>query len=262
MAEAGSSSNSGIASASPSFSASAAPDWEVLTASMSSSAIAKPNEDAIDDVSQKTGPEIESSSNPIPDDGSLTSGVWSSSVYPSVDREINNGAEAEPFTEGWKPQITVTSANFYGYVAERNRGDAVLLSRESVQTYFNDENFSLDITDSLLSSKEFDGSKGKIFSEPDNPAYEAPIEDVHSKERNKVKGEKQTRRSLKFICSIAVAVSVVGIVLLGHKLRTVYQQNEQLQTQISVKDEKLNELLLQVKRLKEVLGNQRAPVSK
>lgn len=244
MAESGSPSNSGMA---PSSSAPAPPDWEVLTMSMSSSALGKPHGDDLDNASAKHDSQIESSASMNASD------VWTDALHASTNQDSSNDAEAEPFTEGWKPNLAASSG-LYGFGGEIDRQEEPLLSREAAETYF-DSNASMSIPEGLLVSEKDDGGVEKRVLAYNQSADDINIDDEVVKEKIKGKGRKRPQKSSKVVWSIAVAATVAGIVFLGHRLRLAYNQNQQLQIQISAKDEKLNELLLQVDCLKEVLGN-------
>lgn len=61
--------------------------------------------------------------------------------------------------------------------------------------------------------------------------------------------------------SVAVAATVLGIVIIGHRWQRERYQNQQLLLELSAKDEKLNDLMYQVNRLKEAItGRRRVPV--
>lgn len=246
MAESRSPNNSGMA---PSSSAAAPADWEVLTMSMSSSALGKPHGDDLDNASAKHDSQIESSSDPLLN----ASDVWTDPLHASTNQDSSNDAEAEPFTEGWKPNLSASSG-LYGFGGENDRHEEPLLSREGAETYF-DSNASMSIPEGLFVSEKDDGGVEKRVLAYNQSADDGNIDDEVVKEKIKGKGRKQPKKSSKVVWSIAVAATVVGIVFLGHRLHLAYNQNQQLQIQISAKDEKLNELLLQVDRLKEVLGN-------
>ncbi|MCO5558668.1 hypothetical protein L7F22_012254 [Adiantum nelumboides] len=225
MAESGSASNCGIPPTSSSSSA-APPDWEVLTMSMSASAVEKPGDH-------------ESSSNP-----SLNEGV----VWPDP-----GASRDEPFTEGWKPHLSASSGH-YEYVAEPKHQEDPPLFSEGVETYF-DSKASMNTPEGLLASEKDDGDVEKSVLANNLSMDGAKIDDEVLKDKLIRKGHKRPKKSCTAVWSIAVVASVVGIVLLGHRLRLAYNQNQQLQFQLSAKDERLNDMLLQVDRLKELLGN-------
>ncbi|KAH7438446.1 hypothetical protein KP509_04G015300 [Ceratopteris richardii] len=265
MAESGSSSNDLTSPPASSVAAVGAPDWELLSMSMSASALGKSRGDDRES-SEIPNPTIESSSSSVPFNGALPSDAWNESLHANVNIDSSNDAGAEPFTEGWKPQLVVSSANLYGLVAERSREEGVHLPSEHAHAYFDDGNASLSISESLISSQKsekFGADMEKLLLDSSHYADEGGIIILSGKERLKTGGAKRPRKTAKFIFSIAVAASFVGIFVLGRKLRTAYQQNEQLQIEVSAKEEKLSELLLQINRLKQVLiDHQRIPVSK
>ncbi|MCO5602298.1 hypothetical protein L7F22_056427 [Adiantum nelumboides] len=211
MAESGSASNSGILPPSSSSSA-APPDWEVLTMSMSASAVEKPGDH-------------ESSSNPSLNEGGFSSDVWPD---PGASRD-------EPFTEGWKPHLSASSGH-YEYVAEPKHQDDPPLSSEGVETYF-DSKASMNTSEGLLVSEKDDGDVEKSVLAHNISMDGAKTHDEILKDNLIRKGHKRPKKSCTAVWSIAVVASVVGIVLLGHRLRLAYNQNQQLQIQLSAKDE-------------------------
>ncbi|KAI5078131.1 hypothetical protein GOP47_0007955 [Adiantum capillus-veneris] len=246
MAESGSASNSGTPPPSLSSSAAVPPDWEVLTMSMSASAVGKPG----DSVSEIFNPQLENSSNPSLAEGDFSSGMWTD---PSASRD-------ESFTAGWKPHLSASS-DLYGYVAEQKHQEDPSLPSEGAETYF-DSNASINMAEGLLVSEIVDGDLEERVLAHDLSMDGVKTSDEALKDKVKRKGPKRPNRSSTVVWSVAVIASVVGIVFLGNRLRLAYYQNQELQIQLSVKDEKLNEMLLQVNRLKEVLGDHhKVPVS-
>ncbi|KAH9574112.1 hypothetical protein CY35_01G038300 [Sphagnum magellanicum] len=68
-------------------------------------------------------------------------------------------------------------------------------------------------------------------------------------------------RQANTLWSIALAVTVMGLVILGHRWQHERCQNQQLRLQLCSKDEKISQLVFQIARLKEALsGRRRVPV--
>lgn len=59
------------------------------------------------------------------------------------------------------------------------------------------------------------------------------------------------------VWSIALAAAVVGIVIIGHRWHRERYQNQQLKLDLSAKEEKLNDLMYQVNRMKEAMTGRR-----
>jgi hypothetical protein len=68
-------------------------------------------------------------------------------------------------------------------------------------------------------------------------------------------------RQANTLWSIALAATVMGLVILGHRWQHERCQNQQLRLQLCSKDEKISHLTFQLAHLKEaMLGHRRVPV--
>lgn len=247
MAEPGSASCDANVPASSS-SAAALPEWEMLSMSMSASALGKPDADN----PQPENPNLDlpafEQENPNPD-------AWSGSVH----RDGSGDIVAEPFTEGWKPHLS-TSSDLYGYGTERGDGEQsrreeALLFSQGIETYY-DSNASMVVPEGSFVSEK--GDAGVL-----SYAHSDDVELDHVSPKTRCKGGKRPRKSSRVLWSIAVAATMVGVFVLGHRWRLACRDNQQLRLELSAKDEKLNDLLYQVSRLKDIVGGyQRVPVTR
>jgi hypothetical protein len=64
-------------------------------------------------------------------------------------------------------------------------------------------------------------------------------------------------RQANTIWSIALAATVMGLVIIGHRWQHERCQNQQLRLQLCSKDEKISQLVFQIARLKEALSGRR-----
>lgn len=208
--------------------------------SMSASALGKPDAD---------NPQPENPNLDLPpfEQENPNSDASSGSLHASVNRDGSGDIVAEPFTEGWKPHLS-TSSDLYGYGAERGDGEQsrreeALLFSQGIETYY-DSNASMVVPE------------GSFVSADD-------VELDHVSPKTRCKGGKRPRKSSRVVWSIAVAATMVGVFVLGHRWRLACRDNQQLRLELSAKDEKLNDLLYQVSRLKDIVGGyQRVPVTR
>eukprot|EP00250_Pteridium_aquilinum_P006824 c16663_g1_i1 orf=387-1241(-) len=280
MADSGSANSGAIAPPFASSSSAAAPDWEVLSMSMSASALQPSSGDDTSDLHnlnpqpENSNPHIESSfsqvdlplfeaENPNPSTFNNRD-MWTDPLLASLSRDDSGDMVAEPFTEGWKPYLSA-STDLYVHGAEHTYGEGhhqeeALLSSQSTASYFNNSASMVMPEGSFVSEKEDAGLEEKVLSyvHSDNVEF-----DHMPKSKARCKEGNRPRKSSRVVWSIAVAATMVGIAVLGHRWRLACHHNEQLQLEILAKDQKLNDLLYQVNRLKEVVGSyQKVPVTR
>lgn len=203
----------------------AAPDWEFLSMSMSMSAstFASPNPNPSSSAPKSVFryPVLDDPRNPSPE---YDTSNW---THPSHERDSDDSADK---IVGHMPQQSVPSdPHVHGY---------------------GEGNISLDV-ESLLQAYTFMAASQDLTQEAAEALVGVSSTDMGVDPTPKKKARRS--RSAKVVWTIAVTATIVGFVLLGRCLQAELYQNQQLQLELSIKDEKLDDLTHQVSGLKDLL---------
>lgn len=236
-----------------------APEWEVLSMSMSASASASlvcccdsctglcsGNHNCIKQSSHITEPQTSAPA---------SSGLnWMESVSLTAHTDlgaVNTPAHVEPFTEGWKPRPR-------SVVEDTPDHTSILGSEQS--------SFQEDFPEGTCSADEIIKPLVGLQQEVFMAAEESMITQAYAGERILADADKLPKKKARkaqatgvfrkptVVLSLALAATVVGIVIIRQRWQLEQQQNQQLRLELGTKEARLNDLMYQFNRLKEAVA--------
>ena len=196
---------------------------------------------------------------PVVDEGSsgsvqVTAALFSDLFHPPSSSDGVSDKIPEPFTEGWKPHLSVSATDF-SYASEERRGH-----RHHHLHHSYADGDSLEGEDESLDSKKqnvrpsvheressFMASKADVFSATGGDVKELVVNESEVKfvqravkkkiyQKNGWWNEAKVSRA---VWPMAMAAAIVGIVVIGRSWRHERYQNHQLRLDLSAKEEVL-----------------------
>lgn len=185
---------------------------------------------------------------------------------PPVDWEVLSMSTMSASTLDLPPQSEITAEAKDRSFIEKEASDT---SGEPFTAFHQPE--TQDLSDSYISTKDtedgnmqppgglsHEGAEGSGIQEEDIPAASSKKKKIRVFwSKHQVFNWQPRSQKYSAVLSIALVAAVVGIAVIGHRLRRERNINHQLRLDFAVKEEKLNDMMYQVTRMKEAMTGRR-----